>query len=117
MKKTAVILLTVLSMAMPVRAFAAEASIPPVQQQEAKLPAPISVERKNIDGTEYLIKTYETTAQTEPSTLVEENFELDGYFFTHQTTDKKVNENSESKEISEEAKAESQSKSLEDVIR
>lgn len=78
--------------------------------------APVSVERKNIDGTEYIIKVYETPPLSEFSADTDD-FEMDGFIFSHLTTDKKINEISDTKEVSEEVKQESQSKNLEDIIK
>ena len=80
-------------------------------------PIPISVERQNIDGTEYLTKVFEVDAQAKSSDLTEDDFALDGFQFSHHATDKQVNEESDTKEVVEEVKAEGASDKLEDVIR
>ncbi len=98
----------------PTSAFASDMSVPSEQSEK---PAPISVEQQNIDGTEYITKVYEVNAQTEPADLTEEDFELGDFLFTHHTTEKQVNEESDTKEIIEEVKAEGSSNKMEDVIR
>ena len=108
MKKGILIFLTTISLILPINVFANGENI---------LPAPISVERKNIDGTEYVIKMYELPIQTEDTTLIEPDFELDGFIFTHETTNKKINETTDTKEVTEQAQAQSQSKNLEEVIK
>ena len=108
MKKGLFIFLTTMSLILPINVFATVESI---------LPAPISVERKNIDGTEYVIKMYELPIQTEDATLIEPDFELDGFIFTHETTNKEINETTDTKEVTEQAQAQSQSKNLEEVIK
>lgn len=100
--------MTTISLILPITVFASQESI---------LPAPISVERKNIDGTEYVIKMYELPIQTEDTTLIEPDFELDGFIFTHETTNKEINETTDTKEVTEQAQAQSQSKNLEEVIK
>lgn len=115
MKKLILSLMLTLCLMLPVSAYADTAETA-TEQQNVK-PTPISVERKNIDGTEYLIKTYETSTETEPNQLEEEPFELDGFLFSLETTDTEMNENADTKTVTEEAKAESQSKNLEEVIK
>lgn len=115
MKKGLLIFLTTISLILPINVFANGENILP--NYENILPAPISVERKNIDGTEYVIKMYELPIQTEDTTLIEPDFELDGFIFTHETTNKKINETTDTKEVTEQAQAQSQSKNLEEVIK
>lgn len=115
MKKLILSLMLTSYLMLPVSAYA-DTTGTAAEQQNVK-PTPISVERKNIDGTEYLIKTYETSTETEPSQLEEEPFELDGFLFSLETTDAEMNENAETKTVTEETKAESQSKNLEEVIK
>ena len=87
------------------------------QEPERPLPAPVAVERRNIDGTEYIIKVFETADDIAPEKLVDEDFEQDGFLFRHLTTDRQMNESADTKEVTEDAKAEGQSGKLEDVIR
>ena len=67
MKKLILSLMLTSCLMLPVSAYA-DTTGTAAKQQNVK-PTPISVERKNIDGTEYLIKTYETSTETEPSQL------------------------------------------------
>ena len=115
MKKGLLIFLTTMSLILPINVFATGENILP--NDKSTLPAPISVERKNIDGTEYVIKMYELPIQTEDATLIEPDFELDGFIFTHETTNKEINETTDTKEVTEQAQAQSQSKNLEEVIK
>ena len=87
------------------------------QEDETALPAPVAVEQRNIDGTEYIIKVFETAEDVAPEKLADEDFEQDGFLFRHLTTDRQVCEAADIKEVTEEAKAEGQSEKLEDVIR
>lgn len=112
MKRVLTILIAVLCLSLNVFASEPGAALP-----EQNKEVPVSVERKNIDGREYLIKIYETAAETKPDSLTEPDFELDGFLFTHETTDGTVNEKKETKEVTEEVKTESQSKNLEEVIK
>ena len=74
-------------------------------------------ERRNIDGTEYIIKVFETAGDIAPEKLVDEDFTQDGFLFRHLTTDKQTRESTDTKKVTEDAKAEGQSGKLEDVIR
>lgn len=87
------------------------------EQQEFTLPAPVSVEQKNVDGTEYLIKTFRVEEDVSPELLEEADFELDGFLFIHQTTDKAVDKEEDTKEMTEKVKANSQSKDMAEVIK
>lgn len=110
-------ILTFMAAAMLLFPVSAAASSIEIAAQESPMPAPISVERKNINGTEYILKTYELSAGTEPESLVEDDFALDGFLFAHETTDRKLNESTDTKDIMEEEKAESKSKNMEDIIK
>ncbi len=81
------------------------------------MPVPISVEQKNIDGVEYLIKVYELPAETPQEQLVETDFMLDDFLFTYVTTDKQIKEQKDTREVTQEEKVESRSKSLDEVIK
>ncbi len=59
------------------------------QEDETALPAPVAVEQRNIDGTEYIIKVFETAEDVAPEKLADEDFEQDGFLFRHLTTDRK----------------------------
>ena len=69
------------------------------QEPERPLPAPVAVERRNIDGTEYIIKVFETADDIAPEKLVDEDFEQDGFLFRHLTTDRQMNESADTKEV------------------
>jgi hypothetical protein len=84
---------------------------------EPPLPAPLDVQRENVDGSEYLIKTFETAVDFDPAALIEDGYEADGFLFTHLTTDKKPNESKISKEATETVQIETDSKNLEDVLK
>ena len=79
--------------------------------------APAEVERKNINGTEYLVKTYTLPPDGDPAVLIEDDFELDGFSFTHQTTVSEENLAADTKTVSEPQTAETESKQLEDVLK
>ena len=115
MKKRILPLVIGFSLLLPTSALA-DASTDIAEQPDSK-PIPISVERQNIDGTEYLTKVFEVGAQTKSADLTEDDFALDGFLFSHHATDKQVNEESDTKEVVEEVRAEGASDKLEDVIR
>ena len=80
-------------------------------------PSPINIEQKNIDGTQYLIKTYETAVDFNPSILVEDGFEKDGYIFAYQSTGKEEKENKSTNPVTEPISVETSSKDLEDILK
>jgi len=79
--------------------------------------APADVEHKNINGTEYIIKTYTLPPESDPAALIEDDFELDGFSFTHQTTVREETSSSDAKTVSETQTAETEGKQLEDVLK
>lgn len=126
MKKAILCLIAAVSLLLPVSAAAAptetgvsaqEASVQEASAADSSLPVPISVERKNIDGVEYLVKVYDLPANTPQEQLVEEDFVLEDFLFSYIAADKQLNENKDTKEVTEDAKAEGGSKNLEDVIK
>ena len=126
MKKAILCLIAAVSLLLPVSAVAAptetgvsaqEASVQEASAADSSLPVPISVERKNIDGVEYLVKVYDLPADTPQEQLVEEDFVLEDFLFSYIAADKQLNENKDTKEVTEDAKAEGGSKNLEDVIK
>ena len=121
MKKAILCLIATVSLLLPVSAAATPVSVEtPIQEENAienTLPVPISVERKNIDGVEYLVKVYDLPADTPQEQLVEEDFVLEDFLFSYIVADKQLNENKDTKEVTEDAKAEGGSKNLEDVIK
>lgn len=94
-----------------------ENSIQEELTEDNSFPVPVSVERKNIDGVEYFIKVYDLPTNTPQDQLVEEDFVIDDFLFTYATTDKQINENKDTKEVTEEVKAESGSKNMEEIIK
>ncbi len=122
MKRAILGLAATVLLLLPVSVAGAEQPVkaPAVQEnskQENTMPVPISVEQKNIDGVEYLIKVYELPAETPQEQLVETDFMLDDFLFTYVTTDKQIKEQKDTREVTQEEKAESRSKSLDEVIK
>ena len=78
---------------------------------------PEGVERQNLDGAEYIVKTYTLLAGSDPAALPEADFEQDGFLFAHHTTGSEELTATERKTISEERTAETESKALEDVLK
>ena len=93
MKKAILCLIAAVSLLLPMPTEAAPMSVETPIQEENTLPVPVSVERKNIDGVEYLIKVYDLPADTPQEQLVEEDFVLEDFLFSYITTDKQINEN------------------------
>ena len=96
MKKAILCLIAAVSLLLPVSAVAAptetgvsaqEASVQEASAADSSLPVPISVERKNIDGVEYLVKVYDLPADTPQEQLVEEDFVLEDFLFSYIAAD------------------------------
>ena len=79
--------------------------------------APAEVERKNINGTEYIIKTYTLPPESDPAALIEADFEQDGFSFTHQTLVSEESSAADKKTVTETRTAETEGKALEDVLK
>ena len=88
-----------------------------VEETAKPLPSPINVEQKNIDGNEYVIKTFEVSADFDPSLLIEHGFEKNGFIFAHLTTEKKAIEQKQTEETGETIQVETASNRLEDVLK
>ena len=114
--KVAAVAMLVFMLPLPVFA-SAEIQENTAVQQEQQILAPISVERKNVDGKAYLIRVYELPAEADIKAAEQEKVVQDSYTFSHLTTEKEINENTTSKNVTEEVKVETQSKNLEDVIK
>ena len=79
--------------------------------------SPISVEQRNINGMEYVFKAYELSPESNPESLKESDFELEGFSFAHLTTEKSIKEKQLTKDVYEEIEIESQGNSLEDILK
>ena len=79
--------------------------------------APVNIERQSINGSEFVVKTYELPPNSDPATLIEGDFEQDGYIFAHHTTVSEEITATETKSVSEIASVESESKDLEFVLK
>ncbi len=93
MKKKLFLLLLLLTMSCPIKTTFAE--------QTESIPFLISSDQKQIEGSIFLTKVYEVAEDFDPSALVENGYEKDGYLFAYHKTDKKMNENKQTKELSE----------------
>lgn len=93
MKKKLFLLLLLLTINCPLKTTFAE--------QTQSIPFLISSEQKQIDGSIFLTKIYEVAEDFDPSKLIENGYEKEGYLFAYHKTDKKVNENKQTKELSE----------------
>ena len=93
MKKKLFLLLLFFTMQFPIHTTLAE--------QTESIPFLISSDQKQIDDSIFLTKVYEVAEDFDPSALVENGYEKDGYLFAYHKTDKKINENKQTKELSE----------------
>ncbi|WP_317854279.1 hypothetical protein [Chakrabartyella piscis] len=83
----------------------------------ASASVPKDVERQNIDGTEYITKTFEATTDIESESLIESDFTDGGFLFSYETVEKVENEGTTIKAVTESEVVETQSDQLEDIIR
>lgn len=93
MKKKVFLLLLLLTIHCPIETTFAE--------QTENIPFLISSDQKQIEDSIFLTKVYEVAEDFDPSALVENGYEKDGYLFAYHKTDKKINENKQTKELSE----------------
>ena len=93
MKKKLFLLLLLLTINCPLKTTFAE--------QTQSIPFLISSEQKQIDSSIFLTKIYEVAEDFDPSKLIENGYEKEGNLFAYHKTDKKVNENKQTKELSE----------------
>lgn len=82
-----------------------------------KIPKPISEERKNIDGTEYLIKLFEPPEGFDPNYLIENGFEQDGFLFAHYATKTQPNEKKDTKEVTDTITIQTQTNNREGILK
>ncbi len=83
MKKKLFLLLLLLTINCPLKTTFAE--------QTQSIPFLISSEQKQIDGSIFLTKIYEVAEDFDPSKLIENGYEKEGYLFAYHKTDKKFN--------------------------
>ena len=93
MKKKVFLLLLLLTIHCPIETTFAE--------QTENIPFLISSDQNQIEGSIFLTKVYEVAEDFDPSALVENGYEKDGYLFAYHKTDKKINENKQTKELLE----------------
>lgn len=99
MKRNSFVFIVLLLFLFTLPVFAEENKLNAIEQstqqnadKSKSLPKPVSVDRKNQDGNEYIIKTYEVAIGFDPSLLIENGFEQDGFLFAHLSTEMKENE-------------------------
>ncbi len=79
--------------------------------------SPLSIDKQNLNGSEYIVKTFELAPDSDPAALIEDDFEQDGFLYTHYTTAEEQITATDTKIISETSTVESESKSLEAVLK
>ncbi len=87
------------------------------EESDKPLHTPISVERQNINGVEYLVKTYDVPANTPQAEVEESEFTLENFIFRHITTTKDVGVETETKSVTEEASAENATDSTDEWLK
>lgn len=92
MKKKVLLLLLLFTIHCPIKTTFAE---------QTEIPFLISTDQKQVDNSIFLTKVYEVAEDFDPSDFIENGYEKDGYLFAYVKTDKKVNENKQTKELSE----------------
>jgi len=62
---------------------------------------PVEIERKNVNGVEYIVKTFTLAQDINAESLIDGDFDENGYSFRYASSDKKENISESSKEITE----------------
>ena len=70
-------------------------------EQTQTVPFLIGTDQKQAGSSIFVTKVYEVSEDFDPAGLIENGYEKDGYLFSYQKTDKKINENKQTKELSE----------------
>lgn len=110
-------LAVILPLRLPASVYAAETVPIPVTAEFTQQHSPFNIERKNINGTEYLIKYFNVPPEIEESSLIDPPFEEDNYLFQHHTTEVKANETILTKEVTETKTEPSPSQELAQVLK
>lgn len=79
--------------------------------------SPTDVQRQSINGIEYIIKTYELPPDTDPSLLIEDDFQQEGFSFTRHTVSNEEITATDIKTVTEQRTAETESKALESALK
>ena len=79
--------------------------------------APAQVERTNIDGVAYVVKTFEVSPDTDPAGLTDPAFVENGWLFTHETTTSEERYVDATKAVTQPVTAESETKDLSTVLK
>ena len=77
---------------------------------------PIGSVIQNLNGVQQCIKTYTVAPGTDPATLIEEPFDLEGYTYTYSSMTKQENVFTEEKEQSETVTVTTEKKDIEKVL-
>jgi hypothetical protein len=78
---------------------------------------PMSVEKRNLNGVDYIVKTFEITADVDASALTEPDFEDGGVSYSLLTADSEDITSVETKSVTETQTAESESSELSGVLK
>jgi hypothetical protein len=74
----------------------------------AAVPTPVDIERKTVGGTEYTVKIFTVSKDINAESLIEDDFEADGFTFKHTKTDRKENVSENSKTATKPATVDTQ---------
>ena len=102
-KLTSIIMAAVLTAALSIPALAA--------------PAPVDVQRNNINGQERIEKTYILTPGEDPNSVIEEPFENDGFMFNLETIRFEENKNLVEKDARQTVTVETQTDDAAEILR
>ena len=83
----------------------------------AAAPTPTNIERKTVNGTEYIVKTFNVNNSITAEMLVENDFKTDDFSFTHTNTEKKENISELSKSVSKPATLETTTNSASNILK
>ena len=82
----------------------------------AAVPNPTDIERKTVNGTEFIVKIFTVSENITADMLIEDDFETDGYIFSHTNTGRKENISETTKYASKQASLESSSNNASTIL-
>ena len=78
---------------------------------------PVSIERKTVNGTEYIVKIFTITQNISAESLIEADFEENGYSFKYTNAEKKENISESSKTVTETKTIETKTNKSADILK
>lgn len=82
----------------------------------AAVPSPVNIERKTVRGAEYIVKTFTVSGNITAEMLVENDFEEDGYMFSHINTERRENVSESVRHVTQQATLDSSTNSRTTIL-